>query len=93
MKNTKKKGFWVIGKNYLIRTVTMIQTGKLESIDDKEIILSHAAWIADTGRFTEAVKSQSFSEVELFPTDKLIAVGRGALIDAVEIETLPNKQI
>ena len=37
---------WQIGKNYLIRTVTMIDTGRLVGITDHELVLEDAAWIA-----------------------------------------------
>lgn len=73
--------FWQIGKNYLIRGVTMYQVGCLVSIDSHEIILEDAAWIADTGRFNEALKSGSFNEVEPFIHGS-IAVGRGQIVDA-----------
>ena len=82
---------WVIGKNYLIRTVTMIQTGRLVAVGDKELVLEDAAWIADTGRFSETLKTGNFSEVEPFPDGKVI-VGRGAIIDAVQISTTPRVQ-
>ena len=82
---------WVIGANYLIRTVTMIQTGRLVTVGDKEIVLEDAAWIADTGRFADALKTNNFTEVEPFPPGPVI-VGRGAVIDAVQIHTLPRVQ-
>ena len=63
----KVKSFWRVGEAYLIRTVTMIDTGILVSIDEHEIVLKDAAWIADTGRFNEALKTLNFSEVEPFP--------------------------
>ena len=75
---------WVIGKAYLIRTVTMIQTGRLVKVTDKELVLEDAAWIADTGRFSDAIVSLNFNEVEPFP-DGLVIVGRGAIIDAVSV--------
>jgi hypothetical protein len=71
-----------IGKNYLIRTVTMIQTGKLVAVTNQELVLEDAAWIASTGRFNECLKDGTFDEVEPFP-DKII-VGRGSVIDATE---------
>ena len=71
-----------IGKNYLIRTVTMIQTGKLVAVTNQELVLEDAAWIADTGRFNECLKNGSFNEVEPFPGR--IIVGRGSVIDATE---------
>ena len=83
-KPKQSKSFWQVGRAYLIRTVTMIDTGILVSIDDHEIVLSDAAWIADTGRFNETLKTLNFSEVEPFP-EGLVAIGRNALIDAVEI--------
>ena len=76
--------FWRVGQCYLIRTVTMIDTGRLVSIDDHEIVLEDAAWIADTGRFAASLKTLAFAEVEPFP-DGLVAIGRGAVVDAVEI--------
>ena len=82
----QKSEFWQIGKHYLIRTVTMIDTGTLVSIDDHEIILKDAAWVADTGRFSNAIKSLNFNEVEAFP-DGLVAIGRGSIIDSIQISS------
>jgi hypothetical protein len=83
---------WEVGKNYLIRTVTMINTGKLVAVTDQELVLEDAAWIADTGRFADALKdTKKFSEVEPFPDGKVI-VGRGAIVDAVKITFLPREQ-
>lgn len=72
---------WTIGSNYLIRTVTMYQTGKLVKVTDKELVLDDAAWIADTGRFSDALKKCELAEVEPFWGQAII--GRGAIIDAV----------
>ncbi len=82
---------WAIGKNYLIRTVTMIDTGRLVAVTEHELVLEDAAWIADTGRFAQAVEKAEFGEVEPFPSGRVI-VGRGAVIDAVEIAVLPRSQ-
>ena len=84
-------GPWEIGKNYLIRTVTMIDTGKLVAVGPQELVLESAAWIADTGRFAGALQTASFSEVEPFPEGRLI-LGRGSIIDAIQIPTLPREQ-
>jgi hypothetical protein len=85
----KVKSFWQVGKAYLIRTVTMIDTGILVSIDGHEVVLKDAAWIADTGRFGAALKNMDFNEVEPFP-DGLVAIGRGSIIDAVQIAAAPR---
>ena len=84
----EKNCLWDIGKNYLIRTVTMIQTGKLVAVSSQELKLENAAWIADTGRFNEALKDVNvFKEIEPFLNP--ILVGRGSVIDATEIKKLP----
>lgn len=72
-----------IGKPYLIRTVTMTLSGRLKSVGDKELVLEEAAWIADTGRFSNALLDMSvLSEIEPFPAGDVI-IGRGSIIDAV----------
>ena len=80
---------WKIGESYLIRTVTMIDTGKLVAVTEHELVLEEAAWIADTGRFSDALLSHEFSEVEPFPTGQVI-IGRGSIVDAVKISKLPR---
>jgi hypothetical protein len=81
---------WKIGANYLIRTATMIDAGNLVAVTEHELVLEDASWIADTGRFGKALESGTFNEVEMFPAGQVI-VGRGSLIDAVQIATLPTK--
>lgn len=82
---------WEIGKCYLIRTVTMIDTGRLIAVTPKELVLEDAAWIASTGRFSDALTSANFSEVEPFPSGKVI-IGRGSIIDAVVIGSIQRSQ-
>jgi hypothetical protein len=83
---------WQVGKNYFIRTVTHHLTGRLIQVTQQELVLQDAAWIADDGRFTQAVASGEFAEVEPFPPGLSVIVGRGALIDATVINTLPRSQ-
>lgn len=80
---------WEIGKIYLIRTVTMIDTGRVVAVMEHEIVLEDAAWIADTGRFSQALETAQFGEVEPFPDGRVI-VGRGSIIDAVQIAVAPR---
>lgn len=83
---------WVVGEKYFIRTVTMSLTGRLVSAGEQELVLSDASWIADTGRFMQAVKTGVFSEVEPYG-DNLVIVGRGSVIDATIVEwELPKVQ-
>ena len=76
----EQKGVWQIGKNYVIRTVTMIQVGKLIEVTDNELVMEDCAWVADTGRWMNFLKEGKVSEVEPFQ-DKVI-IGRHSLIDA-----------
>ena len=69
-----------VGEKYLIRTVTLYYTGRLVEITPHELVLEDAAWIADTGRFAEAIKTGEFREVE--PYAKRVLVNRGGVIDA-----------
>jgi hypothetical protein len=80
-----------IGKTYLIRTVTMIDTGILKAVYPNELVLTDAAWIADTGRFSDALKKAEFSEVEPFMDGEVI-IGRASIIDAVEIKLAPRSR-
>lgn len=82
-----------IGQNYFIRTVTHYLTGKLVRVTPKELVLLDAAWIADTGRFMDAIKTGALNEVEPYPDGEEIVVGRGAVIDAVKWNhKLPREQ-
>ena len=82
-----------VGRNCLIRTVTHIYTGKLVGVYEQELELLDAAWIADTGRFSDSLKDFSnFDEVEPFPSGKCV-IGRGALCDYHPTnEDLPRSQ-
>ena len=71
-----------IGKAYLIRTVTMYYVGRLVSITDADVVLSDAAWVPDTGRFSDALKTGNLCEVEPF-VDRVIVM-RSGMIDACE---------
>lgn len=83
---------YVIGGMYLIRTVTYFLSGKIESVGPNEICLSTAAWIADTGRFSNSIATGDFDEVEPYPSGLIVIVGRNTVIDAVQIPKLPTSQ-
>ena len=80
-----------IGEIYLIRTVTMIDVGRVIAANDKWIVLEDAAWIADTGRFSDALKKSQFNEVEPFPDGRVI-IGAGSVIDAVKVASVQRSQ-
>lgn len=80
-----------IGKTYMFRTGTVINTGVVVRVTSQEIVIKDAAWIADTGRFSDALKSGDFSEVEPFPDGEVI-VGRNFIADACKISKAPRSQ-
>jgi hypothetical protein len=63
-----------------IRTVTHHYTGRLVEVWPTELVLTDCAWIADDGRFSEAMASGKLNEVEPFP-DGRVVIGRGAILD------------
>lgn len=70
------------GTNVLIRTVTHYYTGHIDDITpDGWIVLSQAAWIADTGRFSTALATGDLNEVEPYPAERPIWINSGAVID------------
>jgi hypothetical protein len=77
---TNNDDLWKVGKSYFIRTVTMHVLGKLEKVTDKELLLSTASWVADSGRFNNFLATGVVEELEPFVND--VIVGRGAIIDA-----------
>lgn len=85
-----KSHSYVVGRSYLIRTVTLYQLGRLVSVTDTDMVLEDASWVADVGRFHAALKTGELSEVEPFPG--AVIVSRGAIVDAAEwTHTLPRE--
>ena len=68
-----------VGENYFIRTVTMYYTGRVKAVNGDVIVLEKAAWIADTGRFYDFLKTGEASEVEPFIDD--VNIPAGSVVD------------
>jgi hypothetical protein len=98
LSKTKKRSnandsHWVIGKAYFIRTITHHYTGRLVKVTPKELVLEDAAWIPDDGRFADMFKNGAHSEVEPYPDNMQVIIGRGAILDAVQwTAKLPRDQ-
>jgi hypothetical protein len=69
-----------VGEKYLIRTVTHIQTGRIKEVVGDFLVLDDAAWIADTGRFHDALKTGELNEIEPFVSGCIVS--QNAIIDA-----------
>ena len=72
------------GNTVFIRTVTLYYTGVIQRATKEEIVLSDAAWIASTGRWSNALTTGKLDEVEPYPNDTLVSVNRGAVIDVCD---------
>lgn len=84
---------YVIGKNYIFRTVTHYWTGRLDAVYEHELVLGDAAWIADTGRWHQCLKDGTLNEVEPIPGEGLAIISRGAIVDCCEWKhVLPREQ-
>lgn len=84
-----------IGKNYFIRSVTYHYVGKLVQIDEKGIWLEQCSWIADSGRFHDAlhhgIDKNSDSEIEPFLS--VVYLNGDSVVDMTEyLHQLPKKQ-
>ncbi len=66
------------GKSVFIRTVTYHMVGKIVSIDSELVELENASWVADSGRFGQAIQTGKLNEVE-YVGDQ--GVSRGAIVD------------
>lgn len=70
-----------VGSCYFVETVTKYYLGRLVGITAGELVLDEASWIADTGRFNEALRDGTASEVE--PCPGKVIIGRGAIVAAL----------
>jgi hypothetical protein len=68
-----------VGDAILIRTVTMIDLGRVVAIGRDFITLEDGGWVADTARFSTMLETGALNEFERVPSWFL--VGRGAICD------------
>ncbi len=81
MADVKKGTPLKVGTNYFVRTITMYYTGRLVEVYGKWLVLEDTAWIASTGRFSNALKTGQLDEVEPYP-DGEVVINREAVVDA-----------
>ena len=84
---------YVVGRSYLIRTVTHYYTGRITGVYNQELVLEDAAWIAYTGRYMNCFDGpDKLDEIEPIK-DRQCIIGRGSIVDCVEwTKDLPRKQ-
>ena len=82
-----------VDKNVIVRTVTMIYTGKLVEVTDSDLVLDDCSWIPETDRYMQFVENGSVNECEPYPSGLLVYINRGALLDMCELRSkLPRSQ-
>lgn len=86
----KASSFIQVGKVYAFRSVTMIYTGRVVDINEQEILVDEAAWIAETERWKDFVETGVHKEAE--PYTRPVVIGRGGLLDCTEIPSVIRKQ-
>jgi len=78
-----------IGKNYMFLTVTRYYTGTLVDVTPTELVISNAAWVAHTDRYSNALNTGVLRSVEPIPGQ--VILGRGGMIEISEwTHTLPK---
>ena len=91
-KKTDVKGLLSKGAKVFIRTVTHYYTGRVKEVKPLWIVIEDAAWIADTARFADALKSGKLNEVEPYPSGP-VYIALGAVVDICEWQhDLPREQ-
>ena len=82
-----------LGKNVIVRTVTMIYTGRLEEVTDTDLVLMDCSWIPETERYMQFVANGAVRECEPYPDGLPVYINRGALLDMCELrKDLPRSQ-
>lgn len=83
---------FIIGEKYFFRTVTYFATGQVVAVHGQFLELADAAWIADTGRFRDAIMTGALSEVE--PVEVPMFLNIASITDAfVWTHSLPRTQL
>jgi len=69
------------GEKVFVRTVTHYYVGEVVGVDERWLALTKTAWVADTGRWSEALASGTLNEVEPYPDADVVLVSLGAVVD------------
>lgn len=79
-----------VGEKYFIRMVTYHAVGKVTAVVGDFLVLTDASWVADSGRFMNALKEGKLSEIE--PTGTCY-VNINSIVDAFPWKhELPKEQ-
>lgn len=80
----------LVGRNWFFRTVTYHMVGRVVRRVGNFLVMADASWVADSGRFTTAIKSGTLTEVE--PVGDAI-LNLDTVVDGFPwVHVLPDKQ-
>lgn len=83
----------LLGKNVIVRTITMIYTGKLVEVTPQDLILVDCSWIPETERYMKFVAEGAVKECEPYPDGLPVYIGQGTVLDKCElVKALPRSQ-
>lgn len=64
---SEKSHSFEIGKAVIIRSVVFHYLGRVRAVTDSEMVLEEASWLADSGRWNEALVTGKLNETEPYP--------------------------
>ena len=86
----KAHSFLTVGTIYCFRTVTMIYTGRLLATSEQEFLIEDAAWIAETERWADFLKTGKHKEAE--PYCAPVVLNRASMLDVTPFPILIKEQ-
>ncbi len=82
----------LIGRKFYIRTITYHCVGKITKKVGSFLVLEDASWIADSGRFSDAIKDGFGISAEIEPVGEMM-VNLNSIVDMfIWKHSLPTKQ-
>ncbi len=75
-----------VGKKYFVRSVTHHYLGEVVDVFNTCIVMHKCTWIADDGKFSDAMRGEwtKSAEHEPYPENARVSIYLGALCDSVE---------
>ncbi len=83
-----------VGEKYLVMTLTHYWTGEVTESTPGRTVLKDAAWVPDTGRLSEALRTGELKEVEPLPDGETLILNTSHITNGlVWPHALPRKVV
>jgi hypothetical protein len=79
------------GSKYFVQTATHYYSGVVSLIKDGFLHMGSAAWIADTGRFAQAIEDLEKNAKEVEPCGSVL-IPLTSIVAAIPVTTIPTSQ-